>query len=83
LTLALEQIRHYGSADVQVMRRLRALLCDLLEVLPAERRPALRSQLQRLDAVIARTFESEEEVIVASVEDRQGLGAPRKRRVRP
>ena len=79
LTLALEEIRHYGSGDVQVMRRMRALLGDLLEELPAERRPALHAQLERLETVISRVFEDEEEVLVASMEDHQGLGAPRKR----
>jgi hypothetical protein len=62
------------------MRRLRALLSDLVETLPAERRRSLRRQQERLEAVILRTLEDDEQVLLASVEDRQGLGAPRRQR---
>lgn len=79
LTLALEEIRHWGSASVPVMRRMRALLGDLMEALPAERRPALQDQQERLETVIAKSFEDDEEVQIALEEDRQGLGAPRRK----
>jgi uncharacterized membrane protein len=80
LNLALEEIRTYGASNVRVMRRLRALLSDLVETLPAERRRSLRRQQERLEAVILRTLEDDEQVLLASVEDRQGLGAPRRQR---
>jgi len=80
LSLGLDQIRHYGAGDLQVVRRMRALLNDLQEALPPQRRPALRVHMQRLESVINRSFEDEEELVVASAEDRQGLGAPRSRR---
>ena len=35
---------------MQVMRRMKALLSDLIDALPNERVPALRSQLKRLEA---------------------------------
>ena len=78
LTLAFDEIRHYGADSVQVMRRMKALAADLIVALPAERHAALRQHQQRLDAQIARTFEVAEEKQEASVEDRQGLGVPRK-----
>jgi uncharacterized membrane protein len=78
LTLALEEIRHYGASSKHVVRRLGALLNDLMEALPAERHPALRREQERLEAAILRSFDDEDEISLASVEDRQGLGAPRK-----
>ena len=78
LTLAFDEIRHYGADSVQVMRRMKALAADLITALPPERHEALRRQQRRLDAQIAKTFEAAEEKQDASVEDRQGLGVPRK-----
>ena len=80
LSLGLAEIRHYGASSVRVMRRMRALLGDLIEALPPERRRALRLEHDRLEATIERTFDDEEEVLLASVEDRQGLGSSRRRR---
>lgn len=77
LHLAFEEILSCGAKSVQVMRRMKALIADLLTVLPAERHPALKYWQQRLDASITRSFEDAEEKLSASVEDRQGLGVTR------
>jgi len=77
LTLAFDEIRFYGATSVQVMRRMKALVADLIEDLPPERRPSLLYWKRRLDETIAKSFGSEEEKQEASVEDRQGLGIPR------
>jgi uncharacterized membrane protein len=74
LRLAFDEIRFCGATSVQVMRRMRALISDLLAALLEERRPALEHHRERLNATIARTFADEEEKLAASVEDRQGLG---------
>jgi hypothetical protein len=58
------------------MRRMRALISDLVAALPPERHPALEHQRERLNATIARSFVDDEEKLEASVEDRQGLGIP-------
>jgi uncharacterized membrane protein len=76
LRLAFEEIRFYGATSVQIMRRMRALISDLIAALPPERHPALEHQRERLNITIARSFEDEEEKLEASVEDRQGLGIP-------
>jgi uncharacterized membrane protein len=78
LTLAFDEIRYYGAPSFQVMRRMKALLCDLISALPTERHEPLRRYQVRLDATIARSFEDPEEKKEASIEDRQGLGAPRR-----
>ena len=77
LRLAFDEIRFCGATSVQVMRRMRALIGDLLTALPQERRPALEHHRERLNATIARSFADEEEKLEASIEDRQGLGVPR------
>ena len=77
LDLAFSQIRAYGATSIQVMRRMKALLSDLIEALPAERRPGLQRQQRRLDRTIVRSFPDPEDQLEASAEDREGLGAPR------
>lgn len=78
LDLAFSQIRSYGATSIQVMRRLRALLSDLIEALPEERRPSLRRHQKRLHSVILRSFPDVEDQLEASAEDREGLGATRR-----
>jgi uncharacterized membrane protein len=73
LQLALGEIRHYGADSVQVMRRMKALIKNLMLVLPAERHEALHDWERQLQGSITRTFQGEER-IAASVPDRQGLG---------
>jgi uncharacterized membrane protein len=77
--LAFDEIRSYGGDSVQVMRRMRALISDLLAAVPEARRPALVYWQRRLNATVARRFAEAEEQLDASAEDRQGLGAPRRR----
>jgi uncharacterized membrane protein len=76
--LAFDEIRHCGATSVQIMRRMRALISDLISLLPKERHPVLRRWQERLDSTIGRSFEDAEEKLEASREDRQGLGVPRR-----
>jgi uncharacterized membrane protein len=76
LRLAFDEIRTYGASSVQVMRRMNALVSDLIAVLPEERRPALRHWDVRLKVTIAGSFANIEDRQEASQEDRQGLGMP-------
>jgi len=77
LSLAFDEIRYCGGTSVQVMRRMRALLSDLIRELPPERHVSLRHHLHRLDTTIAATFQDADDQQAASIEDRQGLGIPR------
>jgi uncharacterized membrane protein len=79
LDLAFEEIRFYGANSVQVMRRMKALVSDLISALPQERHKPLLQYQQRLSTSIGRSFANAEDQQQASVEDRQGLGRPRKR----
>jgi uncharacterized membrane protein len=80
LLLAFGEIRVYGANSVQVMRRMRALIVNLIEALPPARQPALRSYLERVDAGVSQTFRLAADQRDALVEDPQGLGLPRARR---
>jgi uncharacterized membrane protein len=77
LRLAFDEIRAYGASSMQVMRRMNALVNDLIAVLPEDRRPALRHWDERLKNTIALSFPDREDQQEASKEDRQGLGMPR------
>ena len=78
LRLAFDEIRFCGATSVQTMRRMKALVSDLIHALPEERHEALRRHQKRLDSTIARSFADPEEQLEAAVEDRQGLGVPRR-----
>jgi uncharacterized membrane protein len=80
LTLAFDEIRYCGASSIQVMRRMRALLQDLMENVPAERRAALQRYLERVDNGIRRAFEDVDDLKDALEQDRQGLGLSRERR---
>ena len=80
LVLAFDEIRYCGANSIQVMRRMRALLLDLKEHVPAERRPALQRYLERVDKGIRRSFEDGDDMKDALEEDRQGLGLSREKR---
>ena len=77
LGLAFDEISFYGATSVQVMRRMNALVSDLIRFLPEERRPALRRWSARLKTLIARSFTNIDERTEALQADRQGLGVPR------
>jgi uncharacterized membrane protein len=79
LNLAFDEIRAYGSKSVQVVRRLNALISDLTHALPAERHAALCIHQKRLEAAIQRAFPDADDYLEAAVEDREGLGVPRRR----
>jgi len=76
--LAFDEICYCGATSVQVMRRMNALISDLIAHVPEGRRLALRHWHGRVSATIARTFADEVERAEALKEDRQGLGVPLK-----
>ena len=82
LRLAFDEIRAYGSSSVQVMRRMKAVIRELIEALPAERHDALVHWESRLTQTVTRSFDDLEERLEASAEDRQGLGIPTHHRKR-
>jgi uncharacterized membrane protein len=80
LRLALDEICFYGESSVQVMRRMKALVNELISIMPEDRKPALREWQDRLQQTIDRSFAGRRDRVDASVEDRQGLGSTRRKR---
>jgi uncharacterized membrane protein len=72
--LAFSEIRSCGSNNLQIVRRLRAMIQNLLQTLPEHRQPALHQELSLLDREIERNFTFPEELALAKVPDTQGLG---------
>jgi len=72
--LALTEMRHFGASSIQVARRQRALLVDLVSVLPPERHPPLRAELQRLQRSVESAFSDADDRALAAQGDSQGLG---------
>jgi uncharacterized membrane protein len=74
VSLAITEIRAYGGRSIQVVRRLRALLEELLDIVPEVRRPAIEDELARLDATIAEHWTGSVDLDRARTADRQGIG---------
>jgi len=82
--LAVTEIRHYGGQSIQVVRRLRAMLEDLIETLPEERARLLRQELSVLQRTAERQFLEPEDRLMAAASDSQGVGsAPERGPKRP
>jgi uncharacterized membrane protein len=71
--LACTEIRIYGVENPQIARRMRAMLDNLIQTLPANRHAALRGQLKLLDEAIDKCY-LEGDAALARVADSQGLG---------
>jgi uncharacterized membrane protein len=76
LEIGVSEIREYGATSVPVVRRLRALLLELVELVPAHREAAVLDQLRRLDATVQRAYAGNEDLDLAMTPDRQGMGGP-------
>ena len=75
--LAVTEIRQYGSQSVQIARRLRAMLENLVQALPPQRGELLRRELEILQRSVARAFAEPEDQVRAATSDRQGVGGSR------
>jgi uncharacterized membrane protein len=72
--LACSEIRACGADNMQIARRLRALLEDVGRALPEYRRPSIEDQLVLLDRTIESAYTSPEDRALARIPDVQGLG---------
>jgi len=72
--LAVTEIRHYGGGSIQIARRLRAMLENLIQTLPEERAALLRQELDLLHRSAERFFPEPEDRALAGVGDSQGVG---------
>jgi uncharacterized membrane protein len=72
--LAFSEIRACGSNNLQIVRRLRVMIENLIQTLPAHRHTALQQELGLLDREIERNFTYPEDLALAQIADAQGLG---------
>jgi uncharacterized membrane protein len=78
--LAVTEIRQFGGASIQVARRLRAMLENLIQTLPEGRAALLRQELELLHRSAERLFPEPEDRALADVSDFQGVGGRQGRR---
>jgi len=72
--LAVTEIRQYGRESIQIMRRLRAMLENLIQTLPERRAPMLRLELSLLQTSAKRMFVDLYDQALAETGDLQGMG---------
>ena len=72
--LAFSEIRFYGAENMQIARRLREMIVNLTDTLPAQRHSALCKELELLDRAIERLYVLPEDLKLARIPDSQGLG---------
>ena len=72
--LAVTEIRHFGGTSIQVARRLRAMLENLIPAVPDERAALLRQELSLLQRSAERAFPEPEDRALAAISDSQGMG---------
>jgi uncharacterized membrane protein len=72
--LGTTEIRQYGRDSIQVQRRLRAMLEDLIETLPERRVPILHRELSLLATLSKRAFPDLNDQTLAESGDLQGIG---------
>jgi uncharacterized membrane protein len=72
--ISFREIRQYGASSIQIARRLRAAIENLIQCLPEHRHEALRIELTLIDRAIARHHPFPEDLALARIPDSQGLG---------
>ncbi|HVO91038.1 MAG TPA: DUF2254 domain-containing protein [Casimicrobiaceae bacterium] len=74
LNVGCNEIRTCGAANIQIARRLRAMLDNLAASLPEHRLAALNAERARLDRAIESLYPIPDDLALARMPDSQGLG---------
>ena len=72
--VACVEIASCGANNVQIARRLRAMIENCIESLPPHRHPALLIQRDRLDRMVESLYSIPDDLALARMADSQGLG---------
>jgi uncharacterized membrane protein len=83
VSIACSEIRACGANNLQIARRMRAMLENLLRTLPESRRSALLLQLDLLDRTLPEHYRLPEDLALARIPDTQGLGGAARSVPRP
>jgi uncharacterized membrane protein len=81
--VAFTEIRACGASNVQIARRLGAMLDHLVASLPGHRRGALEAERTRLDRALEKLYSLSDDLALARVPDSQGLGGSSRARSMP
>ena len=76
LALGVTEIREYGGASIQVMRRLRATLLALEASVLPEYAPAVAAELEKLNVTAGAMWDDTPDAEASRRADRQGIGGP-------
>lgn len=74
VSLAITEIRQFGRGSIQVVRRMRAMLENLIEVVPPQRAALLRAELELLARGVEHDFRDPEDRVRAASADSLGVG---------
>ena len=74
VSLAITEIRQFGGNSIQIVRRMRAMLENLIETVPPHRADLLRVELELLGRGVERDFRDPEDRIRAASADSLGVG---------
>ncbi|HWH41524.1 MAG TPA: DUF2254 domain-containing protein [Usitatibacter sp.] len=80
--LSCREIRACGANNLQIARRMMAMLEDLLRLLPPARHPALELERTLLDRAFVAAYPFPEDLALARAADIQGLGGSRREATR-
>ncbi|MCC6211911.1 MAG: DUF2254 domain-containing protein, partial [Burkholderiales bacterium] len=72
--IAFREIRLFGAGNLQVPRRLGAMIENLVQTLPEHRHAALRTELELLDRALVKQYPFPEDLALARTPDPQGIG---------
>ena len=74
VSLSVTEIRHFGRESIQIVRRMRALLENLIKVVPPQRAALLRAELDLLSRGVDHDFRDPEDRVRAASADSLGVG---------
>jgi uncharacterized membrane protein len=74
VALAVTEIRQFGRDSIQIARRMRAMLENLIQTVPPQRAAPLRAELELLSRGVERDFRDPEDRIRAASGDSLGVG---------
>ena len=77
VALAVTEIRQFGRDSIQIARRMRAMLDNLIQAVPPQRAAPLRAELEILNRGVERDFRDPEDRIRAASGDSLGMGGNR------
>jgi len=74
VNISFREIRLFGAGNLQIPRRLLAMIENLVRTLPEHRHAALRTELELFERTLEKLFPFPEDLALARTPDAQGIG---------